>query len=248
MSRPLLPPLRFTLRAEDGLLLRGELRYPARTPDRPFPLAVLAHQWPATRASWGPLVADLHSAGVATLAFDLRGHGASTEGPDGAVVIETPSDFTFPSVVLAFTASAERVGFARLPDDILRVANWGVLQNFVDGSRVLLVGASVGGASVLAAASRVPGLRAVATLGAAGAPALGEDGPARVRASVEQVQAPVLLATSAGDVFDGANNARTWSDGLPHVRTRIVPGEAHAMAIYFDVRDELLRFLTGALA
>src|SRR5690606_14495142 len=110
-----------------------------------------AHQWPATRDSWGPLVADLLPAGVATLAFDLRGHGASTEGPEGAVVIETPSDFTFPSVVLAFTASAERVGFARLPDDILRVANWGVLQNFVDGSRVVLVGASVGGAGVLAA-------------------------------------------------------------------------------------------------
>ncbi|HSE28568.1 MAG TPA: alpha/beta fold hydrolase [Gemmatimonadales bacterium] len=248
MSHRVLPPLELTLRAVDGLVLRGELRYPGRTPDRPFPLAVLAHQWPATRASWGPLVDDLLAAGVATLAFDLRGHGASTEGAGGAVVIETPSDFTFPGVVLAFTASARHAGFAHLPDDILRVANWGVLQNFVDGSRVVLVGASVGGSGVLVAAPRVPGLRAVATLGAAGAPALAEDGPKRVRAALEQLQAPAYLATSAGDVFDGANNARAWSKGLAHVRTRVVEGDAHAMAIYFEVRDELLRFLTGAVA
>lgn len=247
MSHRVLPPLELTLRAVDGLVLRGELRYPGRTPDRPFPLAVLAHQWPATRASWGPLVDDLLAAGVATLAFDLRGHGASTEGPGGAVVIETPSDFTFPGVVLAFTASARHAGFAHLPDDILRVANWGVLQNFMDGSRVVLVGASVGGSGVLVAAPRVPGLRAVATLGAAGAPALAEDGPKRVRAALEQLQAPAYLATSAGDVFDGANNARAWSKGLAHVRTRVVEGDAHAMAIYFEVRDELLRFLREAL-
>lgn len=247
MSHHLLAPLELTLRAADGLVLRGELRYPARTPDRPFPLAVLAHQWPATRASWSPLVEDLLSAGVATLAFDLRGHGASTGGPAGAVVIETPSDFTFPGVVLAFTASARHAGFPHIPDDILRVANWGVLQNFVDGSRVVLVGASVGGSGVLVAAPRLPGLRAVATLGAAGAPALGEDGPKRVRDALEQLKAPAYLATSAGDVFDGANNARSWSKGLRHVHTRVVEGDAHAMAIYFDVRDELLRFLTGAL-
>lgn len=247
MSHRVLPPLELTLRAVDGLVLRGELRYPGRTPDRPFPLAVLAHQWPATRASWGPLVDDLLAAGVATLAFDLRGHGASTEGPGGAVVIETPSDFTFPGVVLAFTASARHAGFAHLPDDILRVANWGVLQNFVDGSRVVLIGASVGGSGVLVAAPRVPGLRAVATLGAAGAPALAEDGPKRVRAALEQLQAPAYLATSAGDVFDGANNARAWSKGLAHVRTRVVEGDAHAMAIYFEVRGELLRFLREAL-
>ena len=247
MSPHALPPLELTLRAEDGLLLRGELRYPARTPDRPFPLAVLAHQWPATRASWGPLAGDLLAAGVATLAFDLRGHGASTAGPAGPVVIETPSDFTFAGVVLAFTASAGGCGFGRIPDDILRVANWGMLQNFVDGSRVVLVGASIGGSGVLVAAPKVPGLRGVATLGAAGAAALGEDGPRRVRAAVEQFRGPVYLATSAGDVFDGATNARTWADGLGHVRTRVVEGDAHAMAIYYQVRDELLGFLTGAL-
>jgi hypothetical protein len=35
---------------------------------------------------------------------------------------------------------------------------------------------------------------------------------------------------------------------LSHVTSRLVAGSAHAMAIYFDVRDELLRFLQRALA
>lgn len=248
MTLPLLPPLEFTLRADDGLLLRGELRYPARLPSPSFPLAVLAHQWPATRASWGPLAADLLAAGFATLAFDQRGHGDSTAGPRGAMVIATPRDFTFPAVVEAFTASASGVGFAHIPDDILLATSWGVLQNFVDGSRVVLLGASVGGSGVLVAAPRVPGLRAVATVGAAGAGAFGEDGPARVRAGLEALRVPAYLATSAGDVFDGATNARNWSEGLAHVRIRIVDGAAHAMGIYYDVREELLAFLVGAVA
>jgi hypothetical protein len=31
------------------------------------------------------------------------------------------------------------------------------------------------------------------------------------------------------------------------VSGRLIPGSAHAMAIYFDVRDELLQFLLPAL-
>ncbi|MGH7586751.1 MAG: alpha/beta hydrolase family protein [Gemmatimonadales bacterium] len=247
MSAPTLPPVELTLRAEDGVLLKGELQYPARAPDQPFPLAVLAHQWPSTRASFGPLVEDLLAAGVAVVTFDHRGHGASTKGPKGRVLIETPHDFTFPSVVLAFTASARQAGFSHIPNDILRVANWAVLQNFVDGSRVALVGASVGGSAILAAAPSMPGLRAAATLGAAGAQSFGDDGPKRVRTALERLRVPVFLTSSSGDVFDAATNARNWSKGLGHVRTRIVEGDAHAMAIYYEVRKELVGFLTEAL-
>ena len=36
-------------------------------PSRSYPLAVLAHQYPTTRDSYAPLIADLLAAGVATL-------------------------------------------------------------------------------------------------------------------------------------------------------------------------------------
>ena len=68
-----------------------------------------------------------------------------------------------------------------------------------------------------------------------------------VRAAVERIEVPVYLASAKEDPFDGATNVADWSRGLSQVRSRIVPGAAHAMAIYFDVRDELLEFVRTAL-
>jgi len=242
-----LAPLEMSVLAADGLVLKGTLIYPPGAAGQGFPLAVLAHQYPATRDSWSPLAGDLLAQGVAVLAFDLRGHGASIVSPDGPRVIDTPAAPSLEAFGTAFVASAGKVDFSRLPDDIVRAVGWGWSQNFIDGSRLLLLGASVGGSGALLAAPDIPGLRGVATLGAAGAPAIAADGPARVRSAVERTTAPIYLASSRDDPFDGAANVAAWSQGIARARTRLVPGGAHAMAIYYDVRDELLEFLRTAL-
>jgi pimeloyl-ACP methyl ester carboxylesterase len=242
-----LAPLEMSVPASDGLVLKGTLSYPPGASGQGFPLAVLAHQYPSTRDSWSPLVADLLALGIAALAFDQRGHGGSIVSPRGPLVVDTPEGVTLEAFGAAFVGSAGKVGFARIDNDIVRVVGWGVSQNFIDGSRLLLLGASIGGSGVLLAAPGIPGVRGVATLGAAGAPAFGADGPARVRAAVERLAAPVYLASARDDPFDGAANAAAWSQGLPHARSRVVAGAGHAMAIYFDVRDELLEFLRTAL-
>jgi dienelactone hydrolase len=244
----MLTPLEMSVPAADGLVLKGTLTYPAGRPGEAFALAVLAHQYPSTRDSYGPLVRELLAAGVATLAFDERGHGASITGPAGPLVVDTPVGLSLEAFGKAFVSSAGKVGFGRIGDDVLRVASWGANQNFIDPSRLALVGASVGGTGVLLAAPEIRDLRAVATLGAAGAPAFGDDGPARVRRAVERTGAAVYLASSEQDPFDGAANVRTWGDQVPNVTTRLVPGAAHAMAIYFDVRDELIDFLRRSLS
>ena len=242
-----LASIEMSVPAGDGLILKGTLTYPEGRPGGTSPLAVLAHQYPATRDSLSPLVDDLLGMGVATAAFDERGHGASIVAADGYRIIDTPQNFTPEGFGAAFVASATRLEFGRIEDDVLRVAAWGACQNFIDSARLVLVGASVGGPGVLLAAPRVPGLRAVVTLGAAGALAYGADGPARVRSAVERVTAPCFLASSRDDPFDGATNVTAWSRGLSHVTARLVPGAAHAMAIYFDVWDELLAFTRHAL-
>lgn len=243
---PQLGHLEMTVRASDGLLLKGTLTYPAQRAEY-YPLAVLAHQYPATRDAYAPLVADLLAMGMATLAFDQRGHGASIQGPTGPVVIDTPASFAADAFATAFVGSAEKVGFHRIADDIVRVAAWGAAQNFIDRRLLVLVGASVGGSGVLLAAPQIPGLAAIATLGAAGAMVFGQDGPQQVRRALEQLPVPALLASSENDAFMGAQNVRDWSEGLRHVAGRIVPGSAHAMAIYFEVRSELLSFIGRAL-
>jgi hypothetical protein len=55
------------------------------------------------------------------------------------------------------------------------------------------------------------------------------------------------LGSSEGDPFEGGANVTRWSEGLAHVTTRLVPGTGHAMAIYFDIREELVSFLRSAL-
>lgn len=239
---PPLAPLEMTVLAGDGLLLKGVLVYPELPVGARYPLAVLTHQYPSTADSFAPLLEDLLDLGAAVLAFDQRGHGASTAGPKGSVVIDTPVGFTGEAFGAAFMASAARVGFGRIDDDVLRVASWGAAQNHIDTGRLLLVGASVGGSGVLLAAPAVSGLAGIVTFGAAGAPAF-PDGPARIRAALETTRVPALLTSSEGDAFNGAGNARDWSAGLPHVQTRLVPGTAHAMAIYYEVRDPVLGFV-----
>ena len=219
----MLAPLEMSVAAADGLVLKGTLTYPAGRPGALFPLAVLAHQYPSTRDSFAPLVRELLAAGVATLAFDERGHGASTAGPSGPVVIDTPLGLGLEAFGTAFVASAGKVGFARIEDDIVRVVGWGASQNFIDAAQLALVGASVGGTGVVLAAPALPGLRAVAALGPAGAPAFGENGPARARQAIERCRAAFYLASSEGDPFDAGGNARRWSEGLGHVTARLVP-------------------------
>jgi dienelactone hydrolase len=243
-----LAPLRMSVPASDGLILKGALTYPPGATGGSYPLAILAHQYPATRDSYAPLIADLLAAGVATLAFDERGHGDSIVSPRGPVVVDTPEGVTPEAFGAAFVSSVAKVGFHRIENDVVRVTSWGVSQSFIAGDRLVLVGASVGGSGVLLAAPSLPGVRAVATLGAAGALAFGPDGPDRIRTAIERAtDIRFLLASSQEDPFEGAASAEAWSRGLGHARARVVPGSGHAMAIYFAVRDELVGFLRDAL-
>jgi pimeloyl-ACP methyl ester carboxylesterase len=238
-----------TVEARDGLILKGLLAYPDHPPPpgNGYPLAVLAHQYPATSDSYAPLIEDLLEVGIAALAFDQRGHGASTLGRGGHLVIDSPVGFTMQDFGAAFMSSITKVGFSHMDDDVLRVASWGAAQNFIDASRLMLVGASVGGTAVALAASRVPGLKALLTFGAAGELVWGVDGRAQARQSMERITAHTLHASSEGDAFAAADNARAWSEGIARARSCLVPGSAHAMAIYYDVRDEVLEFVRQSL-
>jgi pimeloyl-ACP methyl ester carboxylesterase len=237
-----------SLEAGDGLLLRGILAYPDQPPTTGFPLAVLSHQYPSTADSYAPLIEDLLDLGVAALAFDQRGHGDSTTGSQGQRVIDTPVGFTPEAFATAFMSSVRKVDFSRMDDDVLRVASWGAVQNYIDAGRMILVGSSVGGSAVTRAAPGVPGLRGVVTFGPAGELVWGADGRQQGRQAMERITARTLHASAEGDAFGAALNARAWSEGLAHARALLVPGSAHAMAIYYAVRTEVLAFLRQILA
>ncbi len=119
-------------------------------------------------------------------------------------------------------SSVAKVGFPRIENDVVRVTSWGVAQNFIAGDRLALVGASIGGSAVLLAAPALPGVRVVATLGAAGALAFGPDGPDRIRTAIERAAGlRFFLASSQEDPFEGAASVasldpRTGAHPRPH--------------------------------
>lgn len=102
--------------------------------------AIFSHCFTCTRSSKAAVrIADeLARCGIATLRFDFTGLGAS--GGDFAAA-------GFASDVDDLVAAAAHLGSALTPPS-------------------LLVGHSLGGAAALAAAARIPSLRAIATLGA----------------------------------------------------------------------------------
>jgi pimeloyl-ACP methyl ester carboxylesterase len=129
------------------------------------------------------------------------------------------------------------------------MAAWGIYQNFIDYSRVMLVGASVGGTGVLLAAPRLKeSVRAIVTFCAAGAPAHSADAQEKIRENCKALTIPMLLTSSQKDPFGGADHVSQWGKGLKHVESKIVPGSDHGMAIYYDVRKDVLAFVKKTVA
>jgi pimeloyl-ACP methyl ester carboxylesterase len=79
-TSPQRAPLEF--RSADGTPLAATLREPLPTGDSRAPV-LLAHGFGQTRHSWGGTQARLAAAGHRSLAFDMRGHGASGRNPPG---------------------------------------------------------------------------------------------------------------------------------------------------------------------
>ena len=133
---------RFDFPNAQGHVLTAELQYPS---GEPRDYALFAHCFTCSKdsraARW--ISESLAARGIAVLRFDFTGLGSS-EG-----------DF-------AATDFSSNVGDLVAAADHLRTAH---------RAPALLIGHSLGGAAVLAAASRVPEARAVATIGAPSDPA-----------------------------------------------------------------------------
>lgn len=129
-------PTDITFRSHDGTHLRGTLATPAQPADRS---AVLVHGGGVTRDEGGFYVrlADaLAAAGIASLRFDLRGHGASGGRPEELTLAAAANDVR---------SAVDQVG---APD--------------AAGTPVTLIGTSFsGGVCALVAAAGAPGLRSL---------------------------------------------------------------------------------------
>ena len=213
-----------TLQSADGFTLKGTLTVPEGKGKHP--VVILAHQFRSDRNGWAPLTDKLQQRGIATLALDLRGHGASTQ-KDGATV--TVSD--------NFDASAKAVGFDQIPQDLLLAATWVRKQPGINGRRLALAGSSVGATSALLAA---PQVHPTAVL------ALSPGGDTRaITEATSRAYAAVMLLAAKDD--KAAADAATAIHPILGTHIRIFDGSDHGFAFFKDHSDVMAVFLAEYL-
>lgn len=135
-----------TLTTEDGFELHGWLEKP-KNATKPAPIVLLAHQFGADHTSWELLTKHLHEKGMATLSVDLRGHGKSTLQKGVENRVKTAQSTS--EVRAAFDASAPKVGFSKIPQDLTAWLEILEEDKSLDMQQLYLIGSSLGGASLI---------------------------------------------------------------------------------------------------
>ena len=203
-------PEEVTFEADDGVTIAGTYYGPGPEAIGCF---IFVHQLSSTRAEWQPLIDRLRGH-THILAFDMRGHGASTKGPDGPIAWKT----------------FETADWEKVEGDI------GKAVELIEGRRggpsaCVLMGSSIGSSAVLRFSGSHPTqVRALVLL----SPGIGYRGvmtPDAARTS----RAPVLIVHSQEKGAADAAGALSgiWHDATPPVTVEVIadPGQAHGMKI-----------------
>ncbi len=171
------------LTTQDGISLAGTYV----NAEHPRGWVVLIHMMPSTKESFAPLAAALAGAGYASLAIDLRGHGASEGGPDG---YKTFTDQDHQRSVLDIDAA---VAYAR--------------TRGAQDPRIVLIGASIGANISLQYLATHPALPAAVLL----SPGLEYRGiSAKEYVVMIQKGRGVFIVSSQDDGYNAQEAAELW--------------------------------------
>jgi dienelactone hydrolase len=165
----------------DGVKIEADY-YPAAVKEgEKAPAAILIHMYPADRTSWKPLAPGLHKAGFAVLAYDIRGHGGSTE----------PADKKLKE---AYDKRDSKL-FADAWKDVEAAKKWLAEQPGCDVKRMALVGASIGCSISIDYAGRDEAVKAVVCL-SPGTKYMGVDSIAHIKKCGKRA---ILLISPEGE-------------------------------------------------
>ncbi len=198
-------------------------------PDERPPIVVVMHGFAADRVMMSVLSRRLAAAGFAVIAIDARGHGANRSPfPNGA---SRPDAF--------FDDLAAAVAFARS-------------SSLVDGSRVALLGHSMGAGAVLDFATRDPAIDGVVAVSGARAPAgpyapsnalllFASGDPERIRSGALSLARrfaddPELSpGTMRGDAAHGTGVLAVEAPGTDHLSVIFDPAATRAVIDWLDL-------------
>ena len=184
-----------TLETKDGIAIQGWYIHPGshQVVDEEnqkyfaeYPAVVLLHMFRGSKEDWGPLFGEFFTRDIAALAIDMRGHGQSTAGLDGADLSK-------------LVRKRDEELFKAMWQDAAAAVDWLVAKGH-KRERIAIVGASVGCSVAIDCARRDPAIRVVATL-SPGANYLGVDTLSHLQ---DWGDRSLLIVSSEGEWVRGA--------------------------------------------
>ena len=126
-----------SIKARDGLNLRGYLTLPVGVEPRNLPLVLMVHGGPWARDSWGynPMAQWFANRGYACLSVNYRGSTGYGK---------------------SFLNAANRQWGKTMHDDLIDACNWAVAQGYTDPKKIAIFGGSYGGYAALAGVTFTP--------------------------------------------------------------------------------------------
>jgi len=216
-------PLPLTLTTEDSVSLPATF-YPAGP--KSVCGVVLVHDRGGTAAQWTPFAKRLQQSGIASIAFDMRGHGAGADGPRSHREF-TPSDWLL-------------AGFD------IQAAVQALAAHGVDSNNIGIAGAGMGATLATHYAAQDETIQALVLI----SPALESDGVAIRRAFEAYTQRPSLLVAAKGDTY-AASSAQTLKRAAStFCELREYAGGAHGIDLLDSLvgaREEVVYWLESIL-
>jgi alpha-beta hydrolase superfamily lysophospholipase len=204
---------------ESGVELHGVVSNPCG--GAPRPVVVLAHQMCKDHREWGDWVTELGNRGIATLAIDLRGHGASKTWKGGATH----------DLCKEIDDDAAQPLYAGMVDDVAAAVTYA--RASLGAPKVAIVGSSIGANSALVVAARDPQVAAVVAL----SPGLDYRG---IKPEPSKIAAPHELL-AADDDKRSAEAVRAFGG-------RVLPDGGHGNAMLAKHPEELDRLVAAVAA
>ncbi len=179
----------------DGVMIEGDYYPPVVDEGEKAPVAILVHMYPADRKSWKKLVPKLRKAGLAVLAYDIRGHGGSTEPAEKN--LKTLYD------------GRDSDHFKSAWQDAAAAKAWLEKQPECDVSRLAMIGASIGCSISLDYGSRDKAVKAIVCL-SPGTDYFGVDSKAHIKKCGKR---RILLISPEGE-YKAVKKLIKASDGI----------------------------------
>jgi pimeloyl-ACP methyl ester carboxylesterase len=226
--RPSGEPRRVTFVTRDGVTIGATLRPGG---DQTAPAVILVHQLASTREEWAPVIAKLAEApGLTILALDMRGHGESTAGPEGATLAHR--DF-------------RRDDWTATSNDVLAAVEYLKGQEMIQPRAIAAIGSSIGSTAVIAAAAEEPRITAVVAI-SPGRAYHGFD----AYTPLTRIGERPFLAIASENEAPAVETATAMERIAPSGELQLYPGEAHGVSILQgspEMADRLDTFVRGAL-